>query len=47
MFALIRFSDKFYLVFPKHFLLFRLYAPGYKPPPPTFISPPQTPYEVR
>ena len=33
MFALIRFSDKFYLLFPKHFLLFRLYAPGYKPPP--------------
>ena len=32
MFALIRFSDKFYLLFPKHFLLFRLYALPPRPP---------------
>ena len=54
MSALIRFSDMFYLVIPKH-LFYSPYMPpptprisasppGYQPP--LFISPPKTAYEV-
>ena len=48
MSALIRFSDMFYLVVPKH-LFYSPYMlppapPGYQPP--LFISPPKTAYEV-
>ena len=48
MLALIRFSDMFYLVVPKHFFIPLINPPGYKPPPPRppFISIPKTPYEV-
>ena len=47
MLALIRFSDRFYLVVLKHFFN-SVYKPlGYKPPsPPPFIILPKTPYEV-
>ena len=47
MLALIRFSDTFYLVIPKH-VFYSAYKPTriYMPPPPPFISPPKTPYEV-
>ena len=46
MSALIRFSDMFYLVVPKH-LFYSPHMPrppGYQPP--LFISPPKTAYEV-
>ena len=44
MLALIRFSDTFYLVVPKHFFIPLISPHGYKPSP--FISPPKTPFEV-
>ena len=45
MFALIRFSDTFYVVVPPNFFYSAYMPPGYTPPPP-FINPPKIPYEV-
>ena len=36
MLALIRFSDTFYLVVPKHFFIPLISPPRYKPPPPVY-----------
>ena len=49
MSALIRFSDMFYLVVPKHLFYSPYMPPPPAPPgyqPPLFISPPKTAYEV-
>ena len=45
MFALIRFSDTFYVVVPPNFFYSAYMPPGYTPPP--FINPPKIPYEFK
>ena len=44
MFALIRFSDTFYVVVPPNFFIQLICPPDITPPP--FINPPKIPYEV-